>query len=126
MQLSKWFRLHSLPVVSIRLLSEDTTETFRAFSRQRVPCTPATQTELLRKPPEQISGSRVIQVAILGEPNAGKSTLVNQLTGWKTCSVSKKVHTTRKTSKSVIIKDETQIVFLDTPGLVVPTEAKRF
>jgi small GTP-binding protein len=72
-----------------------------------------------------VKGSRILQVAILGIPNAGKSTLVNQLSGWQTCSVSKKVHTTKKMSKTVLIRDETQIVFLDTPGLVLPAEAKQ-
>ena len=76
------------------------------------------QNELILKPPENVPYSKLLQVAIIGDPNAGKSTLVNQLVGWKTCAVSSKVHTTRKTSKSVLMDGSTQVVFLDTPGLV--------
>lgn len=123
-QQSKLFHVNSsLRVLALRYFSQ---ESPRSFSpTQRIPSTPAIQNELVRTPSEYVKGSRLLQVAILGIPNAGKSTLVNQLTGWQTCSVSKKVHTTRKMSKTVLIKDETQIVFLDTPGLVAPSEAKQ-
>lgn len=85
---------------------------------RRIPAQSMLQNELILKPPENVPYSKLLQVAIIGDPNAGKSTLVNQLVGWKTCAVSSKVHTTRKTSKSVLMDGSTQVVFLDTPGLV--------
>jgi small GTP-binding protein len=61
---------------------------------------------------------RLSRVVIIGTPNVGKSTLTNQLVGWKISSVSQKVHTTRHKVIGVIVEDETQVEFLDTPGVV--------
>jgi len=58
--------------------------------------------------------------AIIGAPNAGKSTLVNQLVGSKVSIVSPKVQTTRMAVRGVAIRGETQIVFVDTPGIFMP------
>ncbi|XP_049855488.1 GTPase Era, mitochondrial-like [Schistocerca gregaria] len=70
--------------------------------------------------------TKLVKVAIIGAPNAGKSSLINQLTGRMLCPVSKKVHTTRCRARAVSIQDTTQIIFLDTPGLVTATEMQRF
>ncbi len=59
-------------------------------------------------------------VAILGAPNAGKSTLVNQLVGSKVSIVSRKVQTTRMRVRGVAIEGDSQIVFVDTPGIFAP------
>lgn len=59
-------------------------------------------------------------VALLGAPNAGKSTLVNQLVGTKVSIVTHKVQTTRALVRGIAIKDRTQIVFVDTPGVFAP------
>ncbi|MEL6819657.1 MAG: GTPase Era [Pseudomonadota bacterium] len=59
-------------------------------------------------------------VALIGAPNAGKSTLLNQLVGAKVSIVSHKVQTTRALIRGVAIKDEAQIVFMDTPGIFQP------
>ncbi|MEQ8510320.1 MAG: GTPase Era [Rhodospirillaceae bacterium] len=56
-------------------------------------------------------------VAVLGAPNAGKSTLVNALVGTKVSIVSPKVQTTRTIVRGIALKDESQIVFVDTPGI---------
>ncbi len=59
-------------------------------------------------------------VSIVGSPNAGKSTMLNQLLGKKVSIVSDKVQTTRDMIKGVYHEEELQIVFLDTPGFHKP------
>jgi len=59
-------------------------------------------------------------VAIIGAPNAGKSTLLNQIIGSKLSIVSPKVQTTRTTLKAIHTHENTQLVFIDTPGIFSP------
>ena len=59
-------------------------------------------------------------VALIGEPNAGKSTLLNRMVGAKVSIVTHKVQTTRARIRGVAIEGEAQIVFVDTPGLFPP------
>jgi GTP-binding protein Era len=59
-------------------------------------------------------------VAIIGAPNAGKSTLVNRLVGTKVSIVSRKVQTTRMRVRGVVIEGISQIVLVDTPGIFEP------
>ncbi len=59
-------------------------------------------------------------VAILGAPNAGKSTLVNALVGQKVSIVTQKVQTTRFPVRGVVIYGQAQIVLVDTPGVFTP------
>jgi GTPase len=59
-------------------------------------------------------------VALIGEPNAGKSTLMNRMVGAKVSIVTHKVQTTRARIRGVAIEGDTQIVFVDTPGLFQP------
>src|SRR5688500_20058903 len=56
-------------------------------------------------------------VAIIGEPNAGKSTLINRLVGGKVSIVSPKVQTTRFNIRGVCTHQDTQLIFVDTPGI---------
>ncbi len=63
-------------------------------------------------------------IAIIGAPNAGKSTLVNALVGAKVSIVSRKVQTTRAPVRGIAIEGGSQLVFIDTPGLFAPR--KRF
>ena len=58
--------------------------------------------------------------AIIGAPNAGKSTLVNQITGSKVSIVSHKVQTTRARIRAIAMEGRTQIVLVDTPGIFKP------
>ncbi|AUQ71939.1 GTPase Era [Phaeobacter inhibens] len=59
-------------------------------------------------------------VALIGEPNAGKSTLLNRMVGAKVSIVTHKVQTTRTRIRGVAMEGESQIVFVDTPGLFQP------
>ena len=59
-------------------------------------------------------------VALAGAPNAGKSTLVNSLVGAKVSIVTRKVQTTRMRLRAIAVHGETQIVFMDMPGIFSP------
>jgi GTP-binding protein Era len=59
-------------------------------------------------------------IAVIGAPNAGKSTLVNQLVGSKVTIVSHKVQTTRMPIRGIVTEGDTQLVFIDTPGIFEP------
>jgi GTPase len=59
-------------------------------------------------------------VALIGAPNAGKSTLLNKLVGAKVSIVSHKVQTTRAIMRGITISGPTQVVFVDTPGIFAP------
>lgn len=59
-------------------------------------------------------------VALIGEPNAGKSTLLNRMVGAKVSIVTHKVQTTRARIRGIAMAGQSQIVFVDTPGLFTP------
>lgn len=61
-------------------------------------------------------------VAVIGAPNAGKSTLMNTLVGSKVSIVSPKVQTTRTMVRGIALQDQAQIIFIDTPGIFAPKE----
>ena len=59
-------------------------------------------------------------VALLGAPNAGKSTLLNSLVGAKVSIVTRKVQTTRSRLRGIAVRGASQIIFVDTPGIFAP------
>jgi GTP-binding protein Era len=67
-----------------------------------------------------MSEKRCAFVAVIGAPNAGKSSLVNALVGAKVSIVTHKVQTTRARVRGVAMDGETQLVFIDTPGIFAP------
>ncbi|KAJ2947069.1 hypothetical protein O0L34_g16415 [Tuta absoluta] len=69
---------------------------------------------------------KVVNVAIIGAPNSGKSTLINKIVERKICAASNKVHTTTRMARAMCFTNDTQIIFLDTPGVVTDKEKRKF
>ncbi|MEO1240348.1 MAG: GTPase Era [Pseudomonadota bacterium] len=63
---------------------------------------------------------RCAMIAVIGAPNAGKSTLVNALVGAKVSIVTQKVQTTRARVRGIAMEGDAQLVFIDTPGIFAP------
>lgn len=72
------------------------------------------------QPQDQPQDQRCGFIALIGAPNAGKSTLLNQLIGMKLAIVSKKVQTTRTKITGAIVEENSQLIFVDTPGIFTP------
>ena len=74
---------------------------------------------------QELAQTKLLKVAIIGEANSGKSTLTNCLIGEKICAVTAVPHTTRRQTVGVFTVGDSQIVLLDTPGIVNLPEARR-
>jgi len=90
--------------------------------QNRAPSAPPQKTCLKGKTPmnEQAEPTRAGFAAVIGAPNAGKSTLVNALVGRKVSIVTPKVQTTRFQVRGVMMRGQAQIVLVDTPGVFHP------
>ncbi|GJD08874.1 GTPase Era [Galdieria sulphuraria] len=83
---------------------------------------PFMETSIVSVPIEQ---QKTASVAVIGLPNAGKSTLLNRLLGNKVVAVSRKRNTTRKTHSVYVTRDEKQLLIYDTPGMIGSDDAAK-
>lgn len=77
-------------------------------------------------PAKETKKEKIIKVAIIGAPNAGKSSFINTITNHRICPTSRKVHTTLTQSANIYNKDHTQMILFDTPGLTTVNENKKY
>ncbi|XP_053986846.1 GTPase Era, mitochondrial [Hylaeus volcanicus] len=102
----------------------------RLITFSTVPHNEVNQEEYTLKPDEDVilrrEHSKFLKVAIVGLPNAGKSTLINNLAKRSLCPTSSKVHTTMHKCEAVYSEGDTQIVFMDTPGFTSHYERKKY
>ncbi|XP_016976620.1 GTPase Era, mitochondrial [Drosophila rhopaloa] len=107
---------HNLLVVNVRSLTGAAQTSDAVAPATRLPPVEA------ENPGEE---QRSLHVAVIGVPNVGKSTFINNTVNHRVCPTSAKVHTTRKSSSAICTTGQTQLVFYDTPGLVTQHEIRK-
>ncbi|XP_037036187.1 GTPase Era, mitochondrial [Bradysia coprophila] len=85
--------------------------------------TKPSETHRTEQKPNQ--NEKVVKIAIIGTPNAGKSTFINNLLNHRICAASTKVHTTRTSARAIGVRNNSQVILFDTPGLVTEQEMKK-
>lgn len=75
---------------------------------------------------KEAKSQKSIKVAIIGAPNAGKSSFINTITNHRICPTSRRVHTTLAQSTNIRNDDNTQMILYDTPGLTTVKENKKY
>ncbi|KEG01732.1 hypothetical protein YYE_03251 [Plasmodium vinckei vinckei] len=78
------------------------------------------------KIPEQPENPKFLKVAIIGAPNSGKSSLLNAILDKTISSVSPKINTTKQDIKGIYTKDNVQLIFIDSPGIIPSHKKKKF
>lgn len=73
--------------------------------------------QVIQEEPSRV-GERVAAIALVGAPNAGKSTLLNRIVGARVAAVSRKINTTRRLVRGVYTEKDAQLLMWDTPGVV--------
>ena len=96
------------------LSTEEILAQLKEFSRSQK------ETPALATIHDDIENKKSITVAIIGLPNAGKSSLMNAIVGEKIAGVSSKVQTTRNAIRGIKLFGSTQIIFVDSPGVIKP------
>ncbi|KAJ0412272.1 hypothetical protein ATCC90586_006658 [Pythium insidiosum] len=76
--------------------------------------------------PDEPDDPRALDIAVIGRPNAGKSSILNQLLNVTISAVSPKYNTTRNRVMGVLTEGDTQLAFYDTPGLIKPKESHQY
>uniref|UniRef100_A0A1I8GUR8 G domain-containing protein n=2 Tax=Macrostomum lignano TaxID=282301 RepID=A0A1I8GUR8_9PLAT len=76
--------------------------------------------------PDSPPDARLLRVAVLGPTGVGKSSLVNMLSCYRSCAVSQRINTTRSKQAVISTRGNSQLVFLDLPGLLSEQRRKRF
>ncbi|SBT44892.1 GTPase Era, putative (ERA) [Plasmodium ovale wallikeri] len=78
------------------------------------------------KMPEQPENPKFLKIALIGAPNAGKSSLLNSILNKTISAVSPKINTTKQDIKGIYTKDNVQLIFIDSPGIIPSHKKKKF
>ncbi|SPJ12736.1 GTPase Era, putative [Plasmodium sp. DRC-Itaito] len=76
--------------------------------------------------PEQPENAQFLKIALIGAPNAGKSSLLNSILNKTISAVSPKINTTKYDIKGIYSKDNVQLIFIDSPGIIPSHKKKKF